>query len=569
MKSFKKSLFAVFFSIVLLMTACSMTLSTEKVGQVKDSNDEITESSGAKDSEDTEEEKEIAASKGVKDMINISYTDFYKDKYRPQFHFTPPRYWMNDPNGMVYYEGEYHLFYQHYPYDIKWGAMHWGHAVSTDLIHWEHLPIALYPDDIGFIFSGCAVVDWNDTSGFFKGGSGLVAIFTHAGSRQMQSIAYSTDNGRTWVKYERNPVLIEENLKDFRDPKVFWYEPGKYWVMVIAAGDHVRFYTSPNLKEWEFASEFGKDEGSHDGVWECPDLFKLPIEGTDETKWVLVVSIGANPGVPEGSRTQYFIGHFDGKRFINDNSKETVLWLDYGRDNYAGVTWSDIPEEQNRRVFIGWMSNWKYAERTPTTSWRGAMTFPRELKLVKDEDGFIYLSQQPIAELSKLRDECLVNLRDILIGSEKTNLSVASGDLLEIIAELELETAEKFGIKVRKSEQKSQETIVGYDAIQKKIFIDRTRSGDLVEEPVIHYAPLETKDNRIQLHILVDRSSVEVFANDGKVVMTDLIFPDLDSQDVEIFSENGTIKITSLVIYKLRSIYEKHYAEEGLSISEK
>lgn len=566
MKSFKKSLTAVLFAIVLFMTACGKISSTEEVGQVKDSNDEITESSGAKDSE---EEKEITATNGGKDMLSISYTDFYKDKYRPQFHFTPPRYWMNDPNGMVYYEGEYHLFYQHYPYDIKWGAMHWGHAVSTDLIHWEHLPIALYPDDIGFIFSGCAVVDWNDTSGFFKGGSGLVAIFTHAGSTQMQSIAYSTDNGRTWVKYEENPVLTEEGLRDFRDPKVFWYEPGEYWVMVIAAGDHVRFYTSSNLKEWEFASEFGKEEGSHDGVWECPDLFELPVEGIDEKKWVLVVSIGDNPGVPEGSRTQYFIGHFDGKKFINDNSKETILWLDYGRDNYAGVTWSDIPEEQNRRVFIGWMSNWRYAGRTPTTSWRGAMTFPRELKLFKDEDGFIYLAQQPIAELSKLRDERLVNLEDVLIGPEKTNLSVILGDLLEIIAEFELETAEEFGIKVRKSEQKSQETIVGYDAIQKKIFIDRTRSGDIVEEPVRHYAPLETKDNRIRLHILVDRSSVEVFANDGKVVMTDLIFPDLDSQDVEIFSENGTIKITSLVIYKLRSIYEKHYAEEGLSISEK
>ncbi|MGH2332270.1 glycoside hydrolase family 32 protein [Thermoanaerobacter mathranii] len=547
MKSFKKVVIVIFLIFILSLTACSGTSFTNNKGK-----------------------KEITASKGEKQMSTISYADFYKDKYRPQFHFTPLKNWMNDPNGMVYYKGEYHLFYQHYPYDIKWGAMHWGHAVSKDLIHWEYLPIALWPDDNGFIFSGSAVVDWNDTSGFFKGGSGLVAIFTQAAAKQTQSIAYSTDDGRTWTMYKGNPVLVDETAKDFRDPRVFWYKPGGYWVMVLAVGDHVRFYTSSNLKEWEFASEFGKQDGSHEGVWECPDLFELPVEGTNgQSKWVLIVSIGDNPMAPEGSRTQYFIGHFDGKRFINDNPKETVLWLDYGRDNYAGVTWSDIPEKQKRRIFIGWMSNWKYAGRTPTTSWRGAMTFPRELKLFKDEDGRIYLAQQPVRELSKLRDKRLANLKKVLIGSEKATLPVASGDLLEIIAEFELGTAEEFGIKVRKSD--SQETIVGYDAIQKKLFIDRSRSGDIVDEtfPVKHYAPLKTRNNKIRLHILVDRSSVEIFANDGKVVMTDLIFPDIDSQNVELFSKDGTVKVTSLTIYKLRSIYEKYYSAEELLISEK
>jgi fructan beta-fructosidase len=502
--------------------------------------------------------EKIEANKGERDLSTIHYVDLYKDKYRPQFHFTPLKYWMNDPNGLVYYKGEYHLFYQYYPYDIKWGAMHWGHAVSKDLIHWQYLPIALYPDNNGFIFSGSAVVDWNDTSGFFNGGSGLVAIFTQSSAKQTQSIAYSKDKGRTWTMYEKNPVLIDETLKDFRDPKVFWYKPGRYWVMVVAAGDSVRFYTSLNLKEWEFASEFGKQDGSHEGVWECPDLFELPIQGMNgQSKWVLIVSIGDNPMMPEGSRTQYFIGDFDGKRFINDNSKERVLWLDYGRDNYAGVTWSDIPEDQKRRIYIGWMSNWKYADRTPTTSFRGAMTFPRELKLFKDEDGFIYLTQQPIKEISTLRYKRLTSLKNVLIGSGKNTLSVASGDLLDINLEFEIGTAKEFGVKVRKSG--SQETVIGYDVIQKKLFIDRSRSGDIVDEafPVKHYAPLELEsNNRIRLHILVDRSSVEVFANDGRVVMTDLIFPDINSKSIELFSNDGVVKVKSLTIYKLRSIYE-------------
>ncbi len=294
------------------------------------------------------------------------------EQHRPHFHFTPESMWMNDPNGMVYYEGEYHLFYQHHPDDVVWGPMHWGHAVSTDLVHWEHLPIALYPDEYGYIFSGSAVVDWKNTSGFgSKHNPPLIAIFTYhdvdgeqAGNNdyQTQGIAYSIDKGRSWTKYENNPVLPNPGIKDFRDPKVIWYEPDQKWIMTLAAHDNVRFYSSPNLKDWIFESEFGKGIGAHGGVWECPDLFPMELDGTQ--KWVLLVSL--NDGGPNGgSGTQYFIGDFDGKTFINDNSKNQILWLDYGRDNYAGVTWSDIPDEDGRRIFMGWMSNWSYAEVVP------------------------------------------------------------------------------------------------------------------------------------------------------------------------------------------------------------
>lgn len=312
-----------------------------------------------------------------------SNTQFNADRFRPGFHFSPPTSWANDPNGLVYYEGSYHLFYQYHPYSNKWGPMHWGHAISEDLIHWQHAPIALFPDEHGAIFSGCCVVDWNNSSGLFKDSHGLVAIFTHADihpetgqPRQRQSLAYSSDKGQTWQKYNGNPVLAENDLIDFRDPKVFWHAQSKRWIMAIVAGDHVRFYASDNLREWSLTGKFGREEGSHDGVWECPDLFQLPADDTGRSKWVLIISIGDNPNCPEGSRTQYFIGEFDGKTFINDNPSDHILWLDYGRDNYAGVTWSDIPEQDGRRVIIGWMSNWKYANETPTYSWRGAMTLP-------------------------------------------------------------------------------------------------------------------------------------------------------------------------------------------------
>jgi fructan beta-fructosidase len=287
------------------------------------------------------------------------------ETYRPQYHFTPQTGWMNDPNGMVYYEGEYHLFYQHYPDSTVWGPMHWGHAVSQDLIHWQHLPVALYPDKLGYIFSGSAVVDWNNTSGLGTAEAPpMVAIYTYhdpGGERQgridfqTQGIAYSVDKGRTWTKYEKNPVLPNPGIRDFRDPKVSWNEVSKQWVMTLAVKDHIEFYGSPDLKKWSKLSEFGNTIGAHGGVWECPDLFSLK-DGEGNSKWVLFVSI--NPGGPQGgSATQYFIGNFDGKNFMPQDT--LARWIDYGADNYAGVTWSDIPASDGRRLFIGWMSNWQ------------------------------------------------------------------------------------------------------------------------------------------------------------------------------------------------------------------
>jgi fructan beta-fructosidase len=486
----------------------------------------------------------------------------YQEKFRPQFHFTPETNWMNDPNGLVYYDGEYHLFYQYHPFGNTWGTMHWGHAVSKDLVHWNHLPIALYPDHNGTIFSGSAVIDWRDTSGFFNGGVGMVAIFTHADEypdsgrpRQRQSVAYSTDRGRTWIKYEGNPVLSDEAMTDFRDPKVFWHKASNKWVMILAAGNCVRIYRSSNLKQWEFASEFGANEGSHAGVWECPDLFELPVDGDrNRKKWVMVVSVGNSDEYPEGSRTQYFIGQFDGVRFTNENAPETVLWVDHGRDHYAGVTWSDIPEEDGRRLFIAWMSNLKYANHTPTEVWRSAMTIPRSLSLRLTPEG-TRLFQTPITELESLRLKKL-EWKDIEVKSNEDVLSNISGDIFEIIAEFELNTALEFGFKVRKSAD--QETIIGYDAEQQMLFIDRTRSGvsDFCEHfPCKHGAVMIPDQNRIQMHIFVDRSSVEVFGNNGEVTMTDLIFPDESSTGIEVYAKEGHVKLVSFMLFSLKKIH--------------
>ncbi|MNS36920.1 Levanase precursor [compost metagenome] len=486
----------------------------------------------------------------------------YEEKFRPQFHFTPEANWMNDPNGMVYYEGEYHLFYQYYPGGTIWGPMHWGHAISKDLIHWEHLPTALEPDEHGFIFSGSAVVDWKDSSGLFAGGSGLVAIFTHHDTnpetqevRQRQSLAYSLDKGRSWIKYAGNPVLSEEQIIDFRDPKVIWHEETQRWVMVLAAGNHARFYNSPDLKSWSFTGEFGLSDGSHDGVWECPDLFELSVEGEPGKKqWVLIISIGDHPDHPEGSRTQYFVGDFDGRTFTNSNSPETVLWVDHGRDNYAGVTWSDIPEEDGRRIFLGWMSNWKYANFTPTVTWRSAMTIPRVLSLINNEEG-VRLVQRPIDELQHLRLSKQY-WEEMHVAPEQPFSSGKVGELLEVRVEFEVGDAKLVGLKLKSS--MGEETIVGYDVRTSLLFIDRLASGQVdfhQQFACRHEAPLQLDNGRVSLHLFLDNSSVEVFANDGKTVMTDLIFPASGSKELELFAEAGAAKIVSLEVDHLNSIY--------------
>ncbi|WP_251033707.1 glycoside hydrolase family 32 protein [Bacillus sp. ISL-75] len=484
----------------------------------------------------------------------------YKEKYRQQFHFSPEEKWMNDPNGMVFFNNEYHLFYQYHPFGTTWGPMHWGHAVSKNLIHWEQLPIALFPDEHGEIFSGSAVVDWNNTSGLFQNGPGLVAIYTSADNypdsdrpRQRQSLAYSTDNGRTWTKFEGNPVLSDVNITDYRDPKVFWHEETNKWVMVLATGQSITIYTSPNLKDWEFASEFGNNSGSHDGVWECPDLFQLPVDGDESIqKWVLLVSIGDNHEFKEGSRTQYFIGQFDGTTFVNDNSDETILWMDYGRDNYAGVSWSDIPAEDGRRIYIGWMSNWRYANQVPTEDWRSAMTLPRVLSLASNEAG-VRLKQKVAAEIETIRKSSEV-YQDLTVEANQPAIFNMFSPLMEVSIQLENQTSNSFGIVFQNSEDVN--TVIRYDAEKEMLLVDRTKAGDnsfSESFPAVQEAYVKLEN----LQIIIDTSSIEVFANDGKVAFTSLIFPNQPYEKIVLFSNEGNIRVSSLKLTELDSIWGK------------
>lgn len=466
----------------------------------------------------------------------------YDEEFRPQYHFSPPANWMNDPNGMFYYEGEYHLFYQYYPDDIVWGPMHWGHAVSEDLVHWENLPIALYPDELGYIFSGSAVVDRNNTSGLGKDGKPpLVAIYTYhlaegekAGKMdyQTQGIAFSLDKGRTWEKYDENPVLNNPGIKDFRDPKVMWYEEGKCWVMSLAVKDKISFYTSKNLVDWEFKSDFNPGWAAYGGVWECPDLFPLTTEDGQQ-KWCLLVSI--NPGGPNGgSATQYFTGDFDGKRFRATSTK--VKWLDYGVDNYAGVTWSDIPDEDGRTLFIGWMSNWLYGQEVPTEVWRSAMTLPRSLSLFENEGEF-YISSTPVKELQKLRSQTKqVNTSEIQLESE--------------LVEIELKPTDE-DFKLVFSNEMGEEVILEKSGAE--LIFDRSNSGntDFSEEfPKIHNIPnLDMAFEKIE--IFLDRSSVEFFINDGQMVITELIFPSTAYTSLKTFGVSKEVSV-----HQLNSIWE-------------
>ncbi|QIZ06659.1 glycoside hydrolase family 32 protein [Priestia megaterium] len=490
-------------------------------------------------------------------------TQRYKEKHRQQFHYSPEEKWMNDPNGMVFLNNEYHLFYQYHPFGTTWGPMHWGHAVSKDLIHWEQLPIALYPDEHGAIFSGSAVVDWNNTSGFFQNGPGLVAIYTSADNypdserpRQRQSLAYSTDNGRTWTKYEGNPVLSDVNITDYRDPKVFWHEETNKWVMVLATGQSITIYTSPNLKDWEFESEFGNNAGSHDGVWECPDLFQLPVDGDENIpKWVLFVSIGDNHDFKEGSRTQYFIGEFDGTTFVNENTDEAILWMDHGRDNYAGVSWSDIPAEDGRRIYIGWMSNWRYANQVPTEDWRSAMTLPRELSLTSSEDG-VRLVQKVVSGINSIRKSSEVYQNLTIESGQPASFNMFS-PLVEVNLEFKKQTSNSFGIVLQNSE--NEKTVIRYDVERELIAVDRTDAGDnsfSESFAAVQEAPLKMENEKINLQIFVDASSIELFANDGKVVSTSLIFPNQPYEKIVLFSNEGDTQV-SLKLTELDSIWGK------------
>ena len=652
-----------------------------------------------------------------------------QEQHRLQFHFTPPSAWMNDPNGMVYYEGEYHLFYQHNPDSTVWGPMHWGHAVSKDLVHWEHLPIGLYPDSLGTIFSGSAVADLNNTSGLGTAGNPpLVAIFTYHNAEaeragrndfQTQGIAFSLDKGRSWTKYEQNPVLPNPGIRDFRDPKVMWYEAGQKWVMALAVADRISFYSSKDLKSWEHESDFGQDIGAHGGVWECPDLFPLKVEGSGEEKWVLLVSI--NPGGPSGgSATQYFVGHFNGESFVLDeqfrqdlsqeavvpegklfadfegnnytgwevegdafgegpvagtldrqgrvagfsgnklvnsflqgdqstgrllspaftintnyinflagggnhpegtavnllvngervrsttgNNSESLnwvawdveelkgkearleivdqvqggwghilvdqlvfadapaenaqegIWIDYGRDNYAGVSWSNVPEEDGRRLFMGWMSNWDYANVVPTETWRSAMTVARSLNLVNTAEG-LRLVSKPVEELEKLYAATVQldeqRVEDSLLISQKLPSPTATFDLA-----MELEIADPAaGYSLELSNEQGQKILIGYDPEREAYFVDRRQAGknefsDKFGD--IHYGPRIAQGPVHDLRLLVDVASLELFADGGKTVMTDIFFPDEAFTELKLLTKNGPVKVNAGAVRELRSIW--------------
>ena len=478
------------------------------------------------------------------------------EPYRPQIHFSPKAHWMNDPNGMVYSNGVYHLFFQYYPDSTVWGPMHWGHAISKDLMHWEEQAIALYPDSLGCIFSGSAVVDKNNTSGFGKNGKApLVAIFTHhdfvgekAGTNtfQNQSIAYSNDEGKTWIKYAGNPVVKNPGIRDFRDPKVMWYEPEKKWVMTLATKDRVTFYSSPNLKDWSKESEFGKDEGAHGGVWECPDLFALDDNG--KKVWVLTVSI--NPGAPnKGSATQYFTGNFNGKTFTATGTD--TKWIDHGTDNYAGVTWSNTGD---RKIFLGWMSNWNYATVVPTKNWRSATTLPRELK-IKHVGKNIFVASAPVKELLKIQGKPVI-VENIQL-TKSIDLAKKTGAIkLPCRINFNFEKANNFSLSV--ANDTGEEVVIGFDKQQNQYFIDRTKSGKADFEKGFaakHTAPRFTGSDKMNMYLLIDASSIELFADDGLTVMTDIFFPDKPFNQIHIESTANTV-IKRVEYIPLKSIWK-------------
>lgn len=460
------------------------------------------------------------------------------DPLRPVYHFSPARNWMNDPNGLVRYDGEYHLFFQHNPDGVDWGNMSWGHAVSTDLAHWEELPVALRADELEHVFSGSVVHDRDNTSGLGTGDRGpLVAIYTGhdpVSHREAQALAFSVDRGRTWEKYAHNPVL-DLGCADFRDPKVFWHEEDASWVMVVvlAAERVVRLYSSPDLRSWTLLSDFGP-AGATEGVWECPDLFPLALDGDPaRLRWVLVVSVQS--GAPwGGSGMQYFVGDFDGLKFTAEHDE--VAWLDHGADYYAAVTFNNLPGD--RQVQIGWLGNWDYANSTPTSPWRGAQSIPRELTLT-DVAGRPTLVQKPVVELNKILGKPGVQSVTGLTGQRTLGLR---GTALDLDVTLTPHGTSDTGVVVRQGG--AEGTRIGWSDGQ--IYVDRTDSGEDSFSPAFprtQRVQVPLVDGQLRLRILVDRSSVEVFTRDGRVAITNLIYPDLSSDRIAAYSVGGTADV--------------------------
>ena len=473
-----------------------------------------------------------------------------KETFRPVYHHTPAYGWMNDPNGMFYKDGVYHLFFQYNPYGSVWGNMHWGHSTSSDLIHWNFEGVSIVPDAWGAIFSGSCVVDHNNTAGFGK--DAVIAFYTSAkstpwGDVQSESMAYSLDNGKTFVKYAGNPIITSLE-KDFRDPKVFWYAPGKHWVMILAVGQHMELYSSVNLKDWKKESEFGKMQGSHGGVWEGPDVIELPVEGSRERKWVLICNI--NPGGPfGGSAAQYFVGSFDGKTFVNESPVQTK-WMDWGKDNYATVTWNNAPD--GRCIALGWMSNWQYANNVPTRQYRSANTIARDLTLYK-AGGEFYLKSTPSREMKQARGE------KVSVPSFKVTDSYKIESLLKdnngaYEIEMEIQVADASKISLNLQNEKGEQVSMYYDLLRKQFVMDRSKSGKVDfsnDFPAVTAAPVHA-GKTLRLRLFVDRSSIEAFGEDGKFVMTNLVFPSSPYNQMSFGTEGSGYTVSSFNVYKLR-----------------
>ena len=435
-----------------------------------------------------------------------------REKWRPIYHHTPAYGWMNDPNGLFYKDGLYHLYYQWNPYGSQWENMHWGHSVSRDLVHWENKGMALAPDALGTIFSGCAVVDHENTAGFGKGA--VVAFYTSAGESQTQSMAYSKDNGASFVKYDGNPVVTAD-VPDFRDPHVFWHQETARWVMLLAAGQEMRIYSSSNLKDWQYESAFGERWGNHDGVWECPDLIKLPVRGTNKEKWMLICNI--NPGGPfGGNATQYFIGQFDGHRFTCEDQPDETKWMDYGKDHYAAITFDNAPD--GRHILMAWMSNWQYANEVPTLQYRSANAVPCDIDLF-EHAGKTYVGRTPAKELLALRGRRLLKRS----AAARRTFDAEKG-AYELLVNIKPSAAGQTRLSLQN--EKGERVVLTYDVAAATLSVDRTLSGETDFSDAFKAVTTAPVRGQISgLRIFVDKSSVEVFDADGRLSLIHLVFP--------------------------------------------
>ena len=505
----------------------------------------------------------------LSDTFNTANTDYY----RPVYHHTPLYGWMNDANGLIYKDGEYHLYFQYNPYGSKWGNMHWGHSVSKDLMHWDHLKPAIARDTLGHIFSGSTVVDHKNSAGYGK--DAMIAFYTSASDEhgQIQCMAYSTDNGRTYTKYEKNPILTPfDGLKDFRDPKVFWYEPAQKWYMIVSADKNMRFYSSDNLKDWTYLSQFGEGYGVQPNQFECPDFIQLPVDGDkNNMKWVMIVNI--NPGCPfGGSATEYFVGDFDGKEFKCDSKPNVTKWLDFGKDHYATVCFSNI---KDRTVAVPWMSNWQYANVTPIRQYRGANALPRELSLYT-KDGEIYMAANAVKETELLR-KGTTEVKDFNVKDEYLINPMETGKdgACELEMDITPNNSQVAGFQLMND--KGEKTDIYLDMKAGRLVMDRSQSGLIAFGEKAEPHAKETSDRRktesvnyindfalgtwaplslcngqtYHLNVFIDKCSVEIFVDGGRIAMTNLVFPTAPYNGLRFYTKNGEASVKNFKIYKL------------------